>query len=418
LRDFLKKINIKDYEDIFSLDLLSHQIYKDQEAPTKYNVKNYSFPIVSGLISNRELFATALGINQNQIIQFITEKLDNLKKPKEIDNAKFLDNKIDVTSDTDLEKYIPMINFYGDKKYITSSIVIVKFPDEHRQNMSFHRLMHLDSNQFSIRIIPQRHLDKAYLNAIENNKDLQVAIVCGVHPAIEISSSFSAPQLDELSLATTFLNDLSVFRLSNDLLVPSDAEFVFEGKITREMADEGPFVDLTGTADKIRSQPILEIEKLYFKDNPIFRTILPGGKEHKMLMGVPQEPRMFKFISNTVSTVKNVTLTPGGNSWFHAVVQIKKRTEGDAKNTILAALAAHPSLKRVIVVDEDINIYESDDVEWAVATRVQPDKDILLIPNSKGSSLDPSSKDSITCKWGIDATKPLENNEGYNRVKF
>jgi 2,5-furandicarboxylate decarboxylase 1 len=418
LRDYLRKINIKEYENRISLDLLSHQIYKDQEAPTKYKVKNYAFPIVSGLVSNRELFATALGINQNQIIQFITEKLDNLKKPKEIDKAKFLDNKINVTSDTDLEKYIPMINFYGDKKYVTSSIVIVKFPDEDRQNMSFHRLMYLDSNQFSIRIVPQRHLDKAYLNAIENNKDLQVAIVCGVHPAIEISSSFSAPRLDELSLATTILNDLSVFRLSNDLLVPSDAEFVFEGKITREMADEGPFVDLTGTADKIRSQPILKIEKLYFKDNPIFRTILPGGKEHKMLMGVPQEPRMFKFISNTVSTVKSVILTPGGNSWFHAVVQIKKRTEGDAKNTILAALASHPSLKRVIVVDEDINIYNSDDVEWAIATRVQPDKDILLIPNSKGSSLDPSSKDSITCKWGIDATKPLENNEGYNRVKF
>jgi UbiD family decarboxylase len=137
-----------------------------------------------------------------------------------------------------------------------------------------------------------------------------------------------------------------------------------------------------------------------------------------MLMGVPQEPRMFKFISNTVSTVKNVILTTGGNSWFHAVVQIKKRTEGDPKNTILAALSAHPSLKRVIVVDEDIDIFNSDDVEWAVATRVQPDKDLLLIPNSKGSSLDPSSENSITCKWGIDATKPLENNEAFNKVEF
>ncbi len=418
MRSYLNQIGIKDPEYIISIDHLSKQIIIDKEVPTKYKIKNYSFPIVSGLVSNRELFATALGIEKNQIINFFADKLDKIKIVKEIDKTEFLDNKINVNQDTDLEKYIPMINFYGDNKYITSSIIIVKYPGEDRQNMSFHRLMYLGLNKFSIRIVPQRHLDKAYLNAIENNRDLDVAIVCGVHPAIEISASFSAPQLDELSLAATFLKDLKVFKLSNGIYVPSDAEFVFEGKITQEMADEGPFVDLTGTADVIRAQPILEVDKLYFKNDPIFRTILPGGKEHKMLMGVPQEPRMFKFISNTVSTVRNVILTTGGNSWFHAVVQIQKRTEGDAKNTILAALAAHPSLKRVIVVDEDINIYDSDDIEWAVATRVQPDKDILLIPNSKGSSLDPSSKNSITCKWGIDATKPLENNEGYNRVEF
>lgn len=417
MRKYLEQISIKDYEDIISIHSLAKQISKDKEAPTQYHIKNYSFPVVCGLISNRDLFASALGIKKYQIISFISEKLDKVKKPKEVDKADFLANKIDINQNTNLEKYIPMINFYGDKKYITSGIIIVKYPDENRQNMSFHRLMYLGLNKFSIRIVPQRHLDKAYLNAVENNKDLKAAIVCGVHPAVEISASFSEPKLDELSLATTFLKDLRVFKLSNDIFVPFDAEFVFEGKITKEMADEGPFVDLTGTVDIIRSQPILEIEKLYFRNNPIFRTILPGGKEHKMLMGLPQEPRMFRFISNTVSTVKNVILTTGGNSWFHAVVQINKRTEGDAKNTILAALAAHPSLKRVIIVDEDINIYDPDDVEWAVATRVQPDKDILLIPNSKGSSLDPSSKNGITCKWGIDATKPLENNDGYNKVE-
>jgi UbiD family decarboxylase len=418
MRNYLKQIKIRDFKEIIHIDRLGKQISKDNETPTKYKTNEYSFPIVSGLISDRELFATALGIKKDQIISFITEKLDKIKKPQEIDEAKFLENKINVNKDTNLEKYIPMINFYGQKKYITSSIVIANYPYEQRQNMSFHRLMYLGENKFSIRIVPQRHLDRAYLHAMENNTDLTIAIICGVHPAIEISASFSAPQLDELSLASTFLEDLRVFRLSNNLFVPSNAEFVFEGKITKQMADEGPFIDLTGTADIIRSQPVIEIEKLYYRDNPIFRTILPGGKEHKILMGVPQEPRMFNFISNTVNTVRNILLTKGGNTWFHAVVQIKKRTEGDAKNTILAALAAHPSLKRVIVVDEDINIYDSDDVEWAVATRVQPNKDILLIPNSKGSSLDPSSQNSITCKWGIDATKPLTNNEAYNKVEF
>jgi UbiD family decarboxylase len=418
MRDYLKVINIKEWEEEITTDEISKRISKQGEFPTKYRIKNYTFPIVCGLISSRDLFAAALGIDKGQIINYIFEKLSKLKRYKVVNEAPFLTNSISVDSNTDLEKYIPMIKFYGDKKYITSSIIITEYPEENRQNMSFHRLMYLGANKFSIRIVPQRHLDKAYLNSIKNDEDLKVAVICGVHPAIEISASFSAPQLDELSLASTFLEELTTYRLPNGINVPSDAEFVLEGRITRNMAKEGPFVDLTGTIDIIRSQPVLEIEKLYFREDPIFRTILPGGKEHKMLMGIPQEPRMFRFISNTVSTIKNVVLTPGGNCWLHAVVQITKRTEGDAKNTILAALAAHPSLKRVIIVDEDINIYDPEDVEWAVATRVQPDKDLLIIPNSKGSSLDPSSKKSITCKWGIDATKPLEKSEGFNKVEF
>ena len=111
-------------------------------------------------------------------------------------------------------------------------------------------------------------------------------------------------------------------------------------------------------------------------------------------------------------------MTEGGGSWLHAVVQIKKRTPGDGKNTILAALAAHPSLKCVIVIDDDINPTDPIEVEWAIATRCQPDKDLLLVPGTKGSSLNPSAnhkEGNSTCKWGIDATKPL-NGKGFDKI--
>jgi UbiD family decarboxylase len=133
-------------------------------------------------------------------------------------------------------------------------------------------------------------------------------------------------------------------------------------------------------------------------------------------MGIPQEPRMKRLIKNTIPTVQNVVMTIGGGSWLHAVVQIIKRTEGDGKNTILAALAAHPSLKRVVVVDTDVNPDDPDDVEWAIATRVQADRDLVLVPGAKGSSLDPSAgAGATTCKWGIDATKPI-GGKGFDRV--
>ncbi len=116
-----------------------------------------------------------------------------------------------------------------------------------------------------------------------------------------------------------------------------------------------------------------------------------------------------------------VRLTEGGGAmWLHAVVSITKQHEGDGKNAILAAFAGHPSLKRVIVVDEDINIYDDREVEWAVATRFQPDRDLVIVPNARGgSSLDPpSAEKGLTAKWGgIDATKPLSREKEFERAR-
>ncbi|MHA1845514.1 MAG: UbiD family decarboxylase [Promethearchaeota archaeon] len=418
MRSFLKKIDVIQYEQPLSLNELPRKIYSLKEKPSQFKIKDHVVPIVSGLIHSREMIARALDINKNEIIPFILEKLENIKSYDFTRDAVFLAHEIKLDSSNDVEQYLPLIDFYGNRKYITSSIVIVNYPGEERLNASFHRMMYLGNNRFSIRIVAQRHLDNAYQEALQEGKDLNVAVIFSVHPAVELAAAFSAPHLDELKLATAFLGNLTLYTLSNGISVPSEAEFVLMGKITNETAEEGPFIDLTGTVDQVRQQPVFQTDVLYYRDNPLFRTILPGGNEHKMLMGIPQEPRIYKIVSNAIPTVKDVVLTTGGNCWLHAVVQIIKRTEGDGKNAILAALAAHPSLKRVIIVDEDVDLTNPEEVEWAVASRVQPDKDILIIPNAKGSSLDPSAKDSITSKWGIDATKPLKNNEGFLRVRF
>jgi UbiD family decarboxylase len=414
----LEKIGIIEFEDVIEITQLAKLIKDRNESPTIYKVKEYDAMILAGLITNRKSVALALNTTKENTIPKILKKLENVRKYEIRDSASFLKNKIQLDSENTIDKFLPVIDFYSGKKYTTSSVVIVDYPNEKRQNASFHRMMYIGQNRFSIRIVAQRHLDNAYQYALKGGKELKVTIVFGIHPAIEIASAFSAPELDELELSSSFLNGLDVFRLPNGILVPCESEFVVEARITPQLADEGPFIDLTGTADRVRKQPVLIANTLYFRENPIFRTILPGGREHKMLMGIPQEPRIFKAVSNTIPTVRNVVLTQGGCSWLHAVVQIEKRTEGDPKNAILASLAAHPSLKRVIIVDEDIDLTNPDEVEWAVATRFQADKDLILVPKSKGSSLDPSSEDSITCKYGMDATKPIINNEEFNKAGF
>ncbi|HML26540.1 MAG TPA: UbiD family decarboxylase, partial [Methanomethylovorans sp.] len=163
---------------------------------------------------------------------------------------------------------------------------------------------------------------------------------------------------------------------------------------------------------------VIHITRILHRQDPIYHGILPAGPEHLLMMGVPYEPKIYRAVSE-VTTVKNVVLTEGGCCYLHAVVQIEKQTEGDGKNAIMAAFASHTSLKHVVVVDEDIDIFDPKDVEFAIATRVKGDMDVMIIPHVRGSSLDPrGAPDGTTTKIGIDATKVLKQAEMFERAKM
>jgi UbiD family decarboxylase len=206
--------------------------------------------------------------------------------------------------------------------------------------------------------------------------------------------------------------------LTNDLHVPADAEIVLEGRITQQRVSEGPFMDLTETMDITRQQPVIEIDLITHRRNPIFHALLPGGLEHKILMGMPREPTIYNEV-NQVTRCTGVAITPGGTSWLHAIVQIDKQGPDDGRRAIEAAFRGHSSLKHVWIVDQDIDIYNPADVEWAMATRFQADHDLLVYESQPGSSLDPSGihapgQKSRTAKAGFDCTIPWEA----ERAKF
>jgi UbiD family decarboxylase len=201
------------------------------------------------------------------------------------------------------------------------------------------------------------------------------------------------------------------------VLVP-DAEIILEGYIGAERTAEGPFVDITGTYDPVRQGPVIEFTGMFTKPDFIYHGILPGGDEHKMLMGAPYEPKIFRAVAG-VTEVKNVVLTKGGCGYLHAVIQIKKSTQGDGKNAIMAAFAAHTSLKHVVVVDEDIDPADPYDVEYAIATRVNGERDMMVITGVRGSSLDPCQLDDGTnVKVGVDATMVLGREDEFRRASW
>jgi UbiD family decarboxylase len=242
---------------------------------------------------------------------------------------------------------------------------------------------------------------------------LDVAVSIGVHPAVLLAASSPLPfGVCEFDVANALLDGkLRLVKCQHaDAYAPADAELVLEGKISasKEVA-EGPFVDITGTYDVQRKQPIVEIVGMMHHEDYLYEALLPSGAEHKLLMGLPHEVLIWDAVSRVVPEVHAVNLSMGGCGWLHAVISIDKQLDGDAKNALLAAFAAHASLKHAVVVDEDIDVCDASDVEWAIATRFQASEDLIVINNARGSTLDSSANQEtgLTTKVGVDATRPL-----------
>jgi UbiD family decarboxylase len=381
-------------------------------------VKESSIPVVAGLVSSKELIAKALNIKKEQLLRKLSNAIENPLPPDVVEKGECQEI---VKKDVDLTK-LPIMR-YTEKdggKYIASAIAIVTDPELGR-NTCFHRLMLLDKNKFVARIVEERGTDTALK---KSGGELDIAMCIGNSTAVLLAAATSLPKgVDELGMANALEKTELVKCKTIDVEVPRDCEIVLEGKITKERTLEGPFLDLTGIVDRVRQQPVIEVNCMTHREKPIYQTILAGRNEHKFLMGMPREPTIFNEV-NKVCKCKDVYITPGGCSWLHAVVQIKKQNPDDGKKAVKAAFEGHKSLKHCVVVDDDINIYDQNDVEWAIATRFQADKDAVILPNQRGSSLDPSGdltegKKATTCKMGLDATIPFkETGKGFKKEEY
>ncbi|MBC7265343.1 MAG: UbiD family decarboxylase, partial [Chloroflexi bacterium] len=323
-------------------------------------VAGFEYPVVAGLCARREFFSLGLGVSPEQLPRVMQNALCNTIEPEIIPSGpcqEIIEHEVDLTR-------LPILTHFADDPgpYVTAGVAIVKHPTLGR-NMSYHRLLRLDERRFAARIVEGRGTDSALRAA---GGEIEIAFCIGNSTAVLLAAAMSpAPGVDELGIANALELTPLVKCQTVDLEVPADAEFVLEGRLTREMADEGPFFDLTLTRDIVRRQPIFEVTCITHRRAPIYQALLPGGEEHKLLMGMPREPTIFQEVSK-VCDVVDVLLTPGGGSWLHAIVQIRSHGAEDGRQAIEAAFRGHPSLKHVIVVDEDVNIHDPVDVEWAL----------------------------------------------------
>lgn len=383
--------------------------------PVLFNhIKDYpGWRICAGVCADRRYFSMDLGQPLPELMHHLAKAITHPVLPEVI--AVGLCQEV-VIEDVNLYDLPILLHLPEDAgHYVASNVVIVNDPELGR-NMCYHRLLRLDEKHFAARIVENR----GTYNALQKTEgDLPVAICIGVSLATHLAASMSPPPgVDELSVANALAPTPLVKCLTNDLQVPADAEIVLEGRITHHKASEGPFMDLTETMDIVRDQPVIVIDLITHRREPIYHALLPGGLEHKTLMGMPKEPTIFAEVNKVVACT-GVVITSGGTSWLHAVVQIDKRGADDGRLAIDAAFKGHGSLKHVWVVDTDIDIYDPAQVEWAMATRFQADRDLIIYANQPGSSLDPSGshapgRKSLTAKMGLDCTIPW----GADREKF
>lgn len=366
------------------------------------HVEGASMPVAGNLLSSMDLLCESIGIPKEGWIERLNFAIEHPGPIRE-GPAEF-----DYTA-PDLE-LLPILTHYPEDQgaYVTSGVVFA-----HRgnlRNMSFHRLSRIGRDRFVGRLVENRDLHTMFLAAREHGEDLDVSVAIGNRSGVLLAGATSVERgTYELGIAAALEGGIEVTKArTNSTMYPTDTEIVLEGKILHdETTTEGPFVDLTNTYDVARVQPVFVIDKIAMRKNAVYHALLPGGNEHRLLMGAPRTPTIYQALKDAGIDVRNVFLTEGGSGWLDAVVSIRKKTEADGRAAIDAAIRGHRSLKKITIVDSDVDVTNPHEVNYAVTMYWEAGREVVM-KGVKGSSLDPmASSDGIGSKLAIDATKPL-----------
>ena len=369
----------------------------------------HAIPVVSGLVSNRGWIADALGVEPAAVLQHFQHAALNPLPWTEVKSAPVQEV---VHREVDLAQLLPLPvhNEFDSGPYVTAGLLIARNPRTGVQNVSIHRCQLSGPNRLGVLLLP-RHTHMFFEMAERGGAALDVAIVIGVDPLTLLASQAIAPlDCDELTIAGALHGrPLPVVKcIGSELRVPAEAEIVLEGRLLPNLREpEGPFGEFPQYYGERADRHVIEIDRVTQRKDAIFHTIIGGGLEHLLLGAIPREATLLAHLQRSFPNVRDVRLSLGGVCRYHLHVQIAKRQDGEAKNIMLGAFAGHYDIKQVVVVDDDVDIHNPVEVEWAVATRFQADRDLVVISEAQGSKLDPSTRNGVGAKMGLDATKPL-----------
>lgn len=369
----------------------------------------HPIPVVANLFADRSWIADALDVPTDKLLSNFQNAVRHPLPWVEVAAApaqEIVHDKVDLLKQLPIPKH----NELDSGPYITAALLIARNPKTGVQNVSIHRCQVSGPDRIGVLLLP-RHTLHYFRMAEEAGEGLEIALVIGVHPAcILASQAIAALDSDEMEIAGALLGrPIEMVKCrTNRVRVPAHAEIVIEGRILPKVREpEGPFGEFPQYYGPRADREVIQVDAITHRKNAIFHTIVGGGVEHLLLGGIPREATLLEHLQRSFPSVHDVRLTRGGTCRYHLAIKIHKKSQGEPKNIIMGAFGGHYDIKQVVVVDMDVNIDDETEIEWAIATRFQADRDLVIVSGAQGSKLDPSSDNGISAKMGIDATKPL-----------
>jgi UbiD family decarboxylase len=378
------------------------------------NAGGQSMPIVTNVASNRKLLAACLGVPVDDLPSAFRQRCQSYL-PCEVVEHPAWDEVVIEADEVDLTKLpIPLQFAIDGAPYITAGQISARDPLSGVDTTGFHRLMLKGKNRLGVSLHSRRRMYEFHRRAEERGNSLPAAITIGTHPLHYMGSMVYAypPNVRKFEIIGGLFGE--PYRLARcgveNLEVPAGAEIIIEGEILAGVHEpEGPFGEFTGYASYRSTQNVFVAHRIRMRRDAMLHSVTSGmSRDHILISCITREGEILNTIRRNLPNVRAVHVPHTTCGAFMAIISMKKTAEGEPQMAMMATFGTELYTKYVIVVDEDVDIFNMNDVMWAIATRVRAEKDVIFIPGAKGAILDPSSDpETFTLtKMGIDATKP------------
>jgi 2,5-furandicarboxylate decarboxylase 1 len=378
-----------------------------------HHVGTSEYPVLSNVFASRSRIALALGCEERELNAFYRSHEDNRIKPVMVDSGPVQEIVLTGT-EVDLTR-LPILthNKLDAGPYITCGASVTRDRQTGIRNVGVYRHQLHSKNKLGIHMAEVSNVNYIYGGYESVGEDMPIAITVGHHPAFYMGClSFVPVGIDEYDVVGGLMGEpLELVKCKTvPLEVPAHAEIVIEGYVSAtERLPEAPFGEFTTCYGGQHNYHVINVTAVTMRKEPIYLDCFSGHIDHQLLGGTGRLSVIYKTIRMACPTVKDVFMAPSGCCRLTCYVSIKKRHEGEAKNVISAVFASDAFIKYVIVVDDDVDIFNDSSVWMAIATRLKADQNVFMIKNAKGHPLDPTASDGyVVTKVGIDATKPLK----------
>lgn len=377
------------------------------------NVAGSSFPVVANLLAHRPRLALAFDTSGEKLVHEFKERIRRPIPPTIHKDAPFRDNtRLD--DEVDLRELPILTHFEQDGgPYITAGLAVARDPETGLSTLGFHRMQLKGPRRLGVSLHSRRRMFEYFRRAEEKGAHLEAAVCIGVHPLLALGALSLPPAgVEKVALQGGLLGapvELAPCE-TIDVNVPRWSEIVIEGRILSGVREqEGPFGEFTGYASTRSTENVFEATALHYRKGAWYQDINGGNSmEHCRCLSLPREVEFTNVLGKTIPNLAAVHVpVRSGIGSFHCYVSLRKTAEGQGKQAIFSVLGADHYVKLVVVVDDDIDVFDEEQVLWAIATRMQADRDVFIVRDAMGTLLDTSASDAITAKMGIDATRPL-----------